>query len=208
MPRTSTDGVEYAVSRKEAEQILSEFRAKIGFDRDWITDSTWSTTLDIACDQAQGIETAEKALVADMNDMRAASAKALRRTRISTKRDEVVQNAADEEGGENEYDEHVVAIFQQACGQYIDGGQIDMTYGKRLSAERYEDVRKHWTRLGRMAGRTAPTLFLRFESMAAEDKESKGKGGVGKTLDRRGVQGNMFMTVVTVRFNIHVDIDK
>jgi hypothetical protein len=43
--------------------------------------------------------------------------------------------------------------------------------------------------------------------MDAEDKESKGKGGVGKTLDRRKVQGNLFVIVVTVRFNIHVAID-
>ncbi|WP_434587517.1 hypothetical protein [Streptomyces sp. A5-4] len=37
-------------------------------------------------------------------------------------------------------------------------------------------------------------------------ENEKGKGGVGATLARRGKQGNLFVTVRGITYNVHIDI--
>jgi hypothetical protein len=197
-------GVEYAANPKAAGEALTEFCKEINFAPSWLAAGQWQAAVGIACDQEQGILVAQKGLMVDKDTMLSTAASSLRRTKISGKRDSLVSQA--EGDYENEYDEHVIGIFKQACGQYIAGGQIDMTYGQDVTEGRYEGIRTDWGRLADLAQNTAPTLFHHFESMAVENKDSKGKGGVGKTLERRGVQGNIFVTIVTVRFNIHVNI--
>ncbi|MGW4652561.1 hypothetical protein [Kitasatospora sp. NPDC004289] len=203
MPKTGKGGIEYASDKREAEKLLKEFCQRIEYDFEWITAATWATTVDIALDPETGLETAEKSLVEDMNEKRGALAKGRRRDAIGAKRSALIALAdADDDG----FRTSTLDLFRQACAQYIDGGQIDMTFSDALTSAQYEVLRTEWTRLGTLSGQVAASPFSRFESLEAEDKDAKGKGSVGKTLATRKVQGNVFVTVVTVRFNVHVDI--
>ncbi|QES40102.1 hypothetical protein DEJ49_03120 [Streptomyces venezuelae] len=81
-----------------------------------------------------------------------------------------------------------------------------MTFGPKLSKERYDDLCGHWRRVGGIAAGADDKVFRGFDHLPVEDKEEKGKGTTGDTLERRKKQGNFFCTVVNVRFNIHINI--
>ncbi|MFI5533082.1 hypothetical protein ACIA8O_31540 [Kitasatospora sp. NPDC051853] len=125
---------------------------------------------------------------------------------VAAKQAALIGLADANDGTDEEFTGSTVDLFRQACGQYVDGGQIDMTFSETLTAAQYANLRAEWKRLGALSTEVASSPFSRFESLEPEDKEAKGKGSVGKTLATRKVQGNVFVTVVTVRFNVHVDI--
>ncbi|AUG80891.1 hypothetical protein CFP65_6226 [Kitasatospora sp. MMS16-BH015] len=206
MPATTSDGITYATSREEAEQLLLAFCERIQFDRAWITDAVWSTTLDVACSKKTGLDSAEKAIVADKNEKTAKAAKEARKLKISAKRDEILAEIEAFDNTDLQFDEDAVQLFRQATNQYIGGGQLNFTYGTDLTAADYASVRKSWTEIGKIAAELAPNLFFNLTSLKPEDKEAKGKGQVGDTLDTRKVQGNLFIGVVSMKFNIHVNI--
>lgn len=56
------------------------------------------------------------------------------------------------------------------------------------------------------AQKQARRVFRGFDYLPVEDKEEKGKGTTGDTLERRKKQGSFFCTVVNIRFNIHINI--
>ncbi|MFI5801679.1 hypothetical protein [Streptomyces sp. NPDC051561] len=195
-------GVIYAESEKEAEVLLLDFCDRIEFDRVWIPDTTWQSTLEIACKKEYGIDSAEKAIVADMHARRSEEARKLRKDKIAADKEEVLGQI---DGG-GDYDEHAVSIFKQVCAQYVGGGQLNMTFGTKLSQTRYDDLCSHWRKVGAVAAATDDRLFRSFDHRPVENKEEKGKGTTGDTLERRTKQGNFFVTVVNVRFNVHINI--
>ncbi|WAL93871.1 hypothetical protein [Streptomyces sp. Je 1-369] len=195
-------GVVYAESEKEAEELLLLFCDRIDFSREWISAATWKNTLEIACTKEHGIDTAERAVLKDMQDRQSATQKTARREKISGDRDEVLGQIE----GVDTFDDHAVSIFKQVCAQYIDGGGLNMTFGPKLSKERYDDLCGHWRRVGGIAANADDKVFRGFDHLPVENKEEKGKGTTGDTLERRKKQGNFFCTVVNIRFNIHINI--
>ncbi|MEU1146129.1 hypothetical protein ACFYO9_32510 [Streptomyces sp. NPDC005863] len=195
-------GVVYAESQKEAEVLLLAFCDRIDFAREWISDATWQNTLDIACKKDTGIDTAEKAILGDQQERQNATQKAARQAKISGDEEEILGQIE----GVNAFDEHAVRIFQQVCAQYIGGGGLNMTYGTKLGQSRYDDPCGHWRRVGKIAAAADGKVFRGFDYLPVENKEQKGKGSTGDTLERRTKQGNFFVTVVNIRFNVHINI--
>ncbi|MEU6992158.1 hypothetical protein ABZ953_16045 [Streptomyces sp. NPDC046465] len=195
-------GVVYAESEKEAEVLLLAFCDRIDFAREWISAATWQNTLEIACKKEDGINTAEKAILGDQQERQNATQKAARKAKISEDRDEILGQIE----GVDSFDDHAVTLFKQACAQYIGGGGLNMTYGTKLSQDRYDDLCGHWRRVGGIAARAEGKLFRGFDYLPVENKELKGKGTTGDTLERRTKQGNFFVTVVNIRFNLHINI--
>ncbi|MEU6123475.1 hypothetical protein [Streptomyces sp. NPDC047123] len=195
-------GVVYAESEKEAEVLLLAFCDRIDFAREWISDATWRNTLEIACKKDTGIDTAEKAILGDQQERQNATQKAARTAKISDDKDEILGQI----DGVDTYDEHAVSIFKQVCAQYVGGGGLNMTFGQKLTQARYDDLCGHWRRVGALAAGTDDRLFRGFDYLPVENKEQKGKGSTGDTLERRTKQGNFFVTVVNIRFNVHINI--
>ncbi|MFJ2766293.1 hypothetical protein [Streptomyces sp. NPDC087300] len=195
-------GITYAESEKEAETLLLAFCERIDFSRDWISAATWQTTLEIACNREYGIDAAEKAVLSDQQSRKTETEKTARREKIADDKAEVLGQI----DGVDTFDDHAVSIFKQVCAQYVGGGGVNMTYGDTLSKDRYDDLCGHWRRVGTIAAAADDHRFSGFSYRPVEDKEQKGKGTTGDTLERRKKQGNFFVTVGNVRFNVHINI--
>ncbi|MFJ8043390.1 hypothetical protein ACIRBX_23125 [Kitasatospora sp. NPDC096147] len=207
MPKT-TRKIEHAIDEDEAERLLREFCKEIDFDPGWIDADAWSTSLRMACDPTIGLKTTYDAILADKDEKAKDTAKEKRRRAITTKLNALVAKVRALDGTSKAIISDALAAFLEASAQYIDGAQTDMTYSTAVKADRYAQMAADWERLAKLAASVDSDLFFGFKALEPENKDEKGKGSVGATLARRKVQGNMFVSFVSVRFNIHVDIAK
>ncbi|MER5890043.1 hypothetical protein ABT160_39990 [Streptomyces sp. NPDC001941] len=195
--------VEYAESADEADKLLKEFCDSIGFAKEYVSTTAWKHSVDLACAKDSGLDGAKGTLLADQRDIADTARRKARVAAIAAEKEEIIGQI----DGVDDFDDHVVAIFKQVCAQYEAGGQVDMTYGQSVSRAVYDGLRPNWSALAKVAAACDGPLFTGLSSMAIENKEEKGKGSVGGTLERRKNQGNFFIRVNNVRFNIHINIE-
>lgn len=188
-----------AESREDAEQKLTEYCLKTGFDKEWITKKQWDTTIDIALDPNFGLKDAEDTIDADRVANMAEKAKQARREALAADSMDLLDCVAKDERLTNS---HAVSILQQCADAYIDGQRVNLGYGTALTRAKYARLKDHWDYASDYDGGS----FTEFASHEPQDKAALGKGNVGDTLATRGVQGNLLVKINGMRFNMHIDI--
>ncbi|MEN8651378.1 hypothetical protein ABCR94_12215 [Streptomyces sp. 21So2-11] len=199
MPKKSGKGVLYAENETEAKDLMLEYTKSIDLDRALVSDSTWATTLRIACDPKEGIAVAEATLLTDLQELRSETNKTARRDAIATQWGTLSGRTATIGGA-------VQNIASQCRAQYIAGSPVDFSYGATMTETAFEALGASWKTLGTWASGQGLTQFQSFRWLPVENKEEKGKGSVGATLARRGRQGNLFVSIRGITYNVHIDI--
>ncbi|MCP9206551.1 hypothetical protein [Streptomyces cucumeris] len=191
----------FAKTDAEADASLREFCDSIDFDPEWITPEQWATTIRIARDKDTGYEEAQKSIIGDRDDMAKASAKKVRLERLNGDASDLLDTVE----GDPVFNGSIVLDVLKECAQaYVGGQRVNLGLGgSPMHSSRYAELRKLWDKA---AKRAVGGVFTDFMSHAPQDKAALGKGNVGDTLDRRGVQGNLLVRIDGVRFNMHINI--
>ncbi|MFJ9641485.1 hypothetical protein ACWEPM_38395 [Streptomyces sp. NPDC004244] len=192
----------YASSDEEADKDLRAYCDSIGFDPEWIVQSQWEATIRIARNEEYGIAEAHNTIDKDKERIFKVGAREARKQKLD----------ADASGLLAALKKHyslkdtlVPGILQQCADAYVGGERVNLGLsGSPLDPGAYEELREEWRAAAKLA---AGGVFTEFVSHAAQDKAALGKGNVGHTLAKRGVQGNLLVKIAGVRFNMHVDID-
>jgi hypothetical protein len=191
-------GIEYAESEAEADELLLAEADRIDFSRDWLTGEQWASVRRIALNPKFGLKEAYKSLFEEKDAIRRAAARLVREQLVNG----VLANVV---GAAKSVGDDVRKIIEDAARRYVEGGEVKYSSptGAR-STEGFEELCDEWETLaGRLA---AQNVFTNLRWMPIEDKQEKGKGNVGDTLDTREKQGCILLRVGGVKFNAHVDI--
>ncbi|GIG59898.1 hypothetical protein Lfu02_42700 [Longispora fulva] len=195
-----------AASQAEAEYLLTDYCESIDFNPQWTTPEKWAASLRIACNPKEGVEIAQGTLLTDMMEVQQAAARTARQvaslpafTNLCTS-----LNAAAAFNGQ-----HVQHILTHCRDRYISGGSVNLGYGVVFTRANYTALQALWTQAATPARQGVPVAFFTaFDSGVPQNKAALGKGSVGATLAKREWQGNLFVRIGNVRFNMHIDIDK
>ncbi|MEU1423394.1 hypothetical protein [Kitasatospora sp. NPDC005751] len=194
MPKT-------AKSEQEANELLTAYCLEIDFSKQWIAAEKWATSIRIAMNPAEGIESAKSTIDSDKRDVQDAAARTQRQTaltphlgalRAAIQADNTV--SLDTEG----------KLLAACTAQYVGGGGVDLGYPTGLTASQYAVQQGRWNHLATL-GAGAPFIGG-FHALPPQDKAAAGKANVGATLATRKWQGNLFVTIGGVTFNLHLDV--
>ncbi|MEC4020550.1 hypothetical protein [Streptomyces sp. H27-D2] len=193
-------GVEYADDEAEATRLLTAYCVETGFSPEWISKDTWDTTVRIACSVAasNGLQAAMGTLDADAQALRSAARREERLGRIKVESEQLIAEA--------KASSNLGKIIGRCRDAYVAVAPADFTYGASLTRIEFDNLADDWRDLGTWAGRRQIAQFRSFTALDVEDKAAKGKGQTGDTLETRGLQGNVLVTVAGVRFNVHINI--
>ncbi|HYN94574.1 MAG TPA: hypothetical protein VES42_12055 [Pilimelia sp.] len=191
----------YAKSSEEAEKWLLAYADRIGLDKAWVGGDDWATTVRIACDKANGLETAGRTLDQELLDLRSAARREARREVVADYRAAMEQAAGQRDGD-------LGAILVQCFDRYIAGAALQFTYGAKMTKDRAEQLRGPWRQLNEdVDDYAADDVIHGFHAPKPQDKAAVGKGTVGDTLATRGWQANFLVHIGGRKFNAHVDLN-
>ncbi|MEU8774146.1 hypothetical protein [Streptomyces sp. NPDC048606] len=191
----------YAENDEDANRSLLEYCESIGFDPEWISSATWDTTIRIARTKDKGYVEAYKAIDSDRTDMVKAGAREARKKKVDNDAANLIGKI------QTHYslkDSLILTILKQCAATYVGGERVNLGLGgSAMDPDAYEELRTEWNQAAPLA---TGGVFTEFHSFPPQDKAALGKGNVGASLAKRGVQGNLLVKVGGVRFNMHIDI--
>lgn len=192
----------YAKNARDADQELTAYCEKTGFDREWIDDETWATTIRIACDKLLGLDEAEKTIDADRAEMNNTAARIRRQALLDGDPSDLLDTIA----GDGHFNDTLVeGILRQCAAAYVGGARVNLGLGgDKWHPTAYAALRTYWDDASQHA---VGGVFTDFVSHAPQDKAALDKANVGGTLAKRKVQGDLLVRIGGVRFNMHIDID-
>ncbi|WP_328972813.1 hypothetical protein [Streptomyces sp. NBC_00239] len=191
----------FAASAEEADQDLREYCESIGFDPEWVAPEKWASSVSIAQQKQYGFEEAHKTIDSDKDELRKDAAAKARKAKLAGDAAGLIAALKVHYALK---DSLVREIIDQCAATYLGGERVNLGLGgKPMDRETYSELRKEWRAASALA---TGGVFSDFVSHDPQDKAALGKGAVGATLARRGVQGNLLMRINGVRFNMHIDI--
>ncbi|MEU2158051.1 hypothetical protein ABZ532_24105 [Streptomyces sp. NPDC019396] len=191
----------YAKDATEAETDLIAYCKASHFDREWMSDERWATTVRIACDKEYGYDEAYRTIDTDQVALLAETAKQGRKSKLDADEDDLLSLV---ERADELAKTLVPNILQQCADAYLGGQRVNLGFSKAMTRTEFAQLRKDWTVAGEYA--TGDGMFTNFHSFPPQDKQKAGKGSVGDTLARRDTQGNLLVKIAGRTFNMHVDI--
>ncbi|MFG2606402.1 hypothetical protein ACGFT2_23050 [Streptomyces sp. NPDC048514] len=191
----------YAKDAAEAETDLVAYCAASAFDREWLSEERWATTIRIACDRKYGYDEAYRAIDSDQVALLAESARSARRSKLDGDEDGLLSLV---EQAEELSKTLVPEILQQCADAYVGGQRVNLGLSGAMTRTEFAQLRKAWAVAGEYA--SGEGVFTDFHDFPPQDKKKAGKGTVGATLATRGVQGNLLVKIAGRTFDMHVDI--
>ncbi|MGW5738721.1 MULTISPECIES: hypothetical protein [Streptomyces] len=191
--------VEYADDETEATDLLTEYSESIGLPWGLIPQRKREASVRIATveDKNNGLAAAKKTLDDDLNEQRRAERVAERTAAIQKQADSFVKAVGVKTDAGR--------LLDLCRHHYEQANHPNFTFGSGMTEVEYAAFRQEW----RDAAELAEERYDQFTDLRAtdvQDKAALGKGQVGDTLDTRGRQGNVFVTVLGAKFNAHIDI--
>ncbi|HZG56800.1 hypothetical protein [Paenibacillus sp.] len=183
-------GIEYATDEQDAEAWLKANVA--GFDG--LGEIDREMAIGLAMDKKNGVMVAKQTLEAPGFEEEV-------RKRRKKRDDDITADYNAYSGGFG--DDLANAVFEVAKSAFV-GGNTNVSVSGEYSQNEVDDAIGAWTDLlegGKLTERITNVHFYR-----RQDKAAAGKGNVGATLARRGVQANFISTWMGAKVNVHVDI--
>lgn len=198
MPRMLSH-VEYANDEKEAIELLIEYSESIGLPWGVIPQRKWEASVGVAWQEGtnNGLAAAKKTLDGDLHEQRVAARVAERTQEIKKQADSVVNTVGSSTTAGK--------LLELCRHHYEQANNPNFTFGSGMTEAEYASFQAEWEEASELATQRY-NQFTNLHSTAIQDKAALGKGQVGDTLDTRGRQGNVFVTIVGAKFNAHIDI--
>ncbi|WP_412538164.1 hypothetical protein R8Z50_20125 [Longispora sp. K20-0274] len=193
-----------AASLEEAAALLHAYCEDIDFNYQWTTDDKWAASLRIACNPREGVEVAQNTLLDDKIAVQEAAARTARQAGTAAAFAALLASL----NGEAQFNNgHVQHILTHCRDRYISGVSVNLGYNVVMNNAAYAALQTLWTNASTPARQGGgPAVFTAFASGVPQNKAALGKGSVGYTLAKREWQGNLFVRINGVRFNMHIDI--
>ena len=183
------DGVEYAESETEARELMEAYAAKSEVVP---SPSALTAAISVAANPTLGLREAEKIIDQELIDSRSAENQKKRKEAHADDYAVLKDQATDDLSS---------SALEEAYDRYVKNPmQPNITLGKTYTQSEVNAGLKVWKALNGWAD------GVTFWGYAGQDKAALGKGNVGDTLAKRGVQANFLCKWSGKTINVHIDI--
>lgn len=190
--KRTKDGIVYADTAKEAEDLMTAYAERIGVK---VSRETMEIAISVATQKEQGIDQAELIIFQTLKDVA-----------IKKKQDEIYAKFSKDFAKLKEE-----AAGDDLCAQALDAAfnrlvhdrtNPNLTLGKSYTQEEVNEAVDYWKQLNGVA----ETEKVTFHGFKRQDKAAMGKANVGDTHETRKVQANLLSTWGQTKINVHVNI--